>query len=70
MPVIHPHQRILFEPTMMEDIGGVEDDEDELTEREILCVVFPGVVKRGDEHGAQMQFRNVISKAKVLCRQE
>lgn len=69
MPEVLPHHRVLYEPSMMEDIGGVEDDDD-LTEREITCVVFPGVVKRGDEHGAQMQFRNVICKAKVLCRQD
>ncbi|KAJ6783180.1 hypothetical protein PWT90_10048 [Aphanocladium album] len=70
MPQVLPHQRVVFEPSMMEDVGGAEDDDDGLTEREITCVVFPGVVKRGDEHGAQMQYQNVICKAKVLCRQE
>lgn len=70
MPRVLPHQRVLFQPGMMEDVGGAEDEEDGLAEREILCVVFPGVVKRGDENGAQMQYENVISKAKVLCRQE
>ncbi|OAQ95706.1 hypothetical protein LLEC1_07744 [Akanthomyces lecanii] len=73
MPQVVPHQRVLFEPSMMEDIGGAEYDDDDgeaLLEREVGCVVFPGVVKRGDEHGAQMQYRNVICKAKVVCRQE
>lgn len=76
MPQVLPHQRVLFEPSTMEDIGGAEYDDDDddgvggLAEREVGCVVFPGVVKRGDEHGAQMQYRNVICKSKVVCRQE
>lgn len=70
MPQVLPHQRVLFDPSTMEDVGGAEDDDDGLVEREVGCVVFPGVVKRGDEHGAQMQYRNVICKAKVVCRQE
>ncbi|ODA83928.1 hypothetical protein RJ55_02445 [Drechmeria coniospora] len=65
MPVVLPHQQVLFEPESMEDIGG--EDEDALARREILCVVFPAVIKNGDENGGQMQFRNVIAKAKVLC---
>ncbi|PMB66394.1 hypothetical protein BM221_007382 [Beauveria bassiana] len=72
--------------TMEDVGGGADDDEGEDDEdgeeeggtagggrrrrREVWCVVFPGVVKQGDEHGAQMQYRNVICKAKVLCRQE
>ncbi|XWW92742.1 hypothetical protein V2A60_000668 [Cordyceps javanica] len=68
MPQVLPHQRVLFDPSTMEDVGGAEDDEDGLADREIACVVFFGVVKRGDEHGAQMQYRNVICKAKVVCR--
>lgn len=65
MPVILPHQQVLFEAETMEDIGG--EDEESLEGREIWCVVFPGVIKHGDENGEQMQFRNVISKARVLC---
>ena len=68
MPEILPHQRIIFEPDVMEDIGG--EDEEELLSREICCVVFPGVVKKGDEKGGQMQFTNVIAKARVLCSPE
>lgn len=66
MPEILPHQRTLFDAATMEDIGG----EEALSDREICCVVFPGVIKHGDENGGQMQFRNVISKAKVLCSPE
>lgn len=68
MPLIVPHQRTLFEGDVMEDIGG--EEEDGLESREIWCCVFPGVVKQGDENGGQMQFRNVISKARVLCSPE
>ncbi|UNI16149.1 hypothetical protein JDV02_002615 [Purpureocillium takamizusanense] len=68
MPVVLPHQRVLFEPETMEDVGG--EDEDALARREIWCVVFPGVIKHGDENGGQMQFRNVIAKARVLCSPE
>ncbi|KAJ4423445.1 hypothetical protein N0V82_001918 [Gnomoniopsis sp. IMI 355080] len=65
MPEIMPHQRVLFDHATMEDIGG--EDEESLVQREICCVTFPGVIKRGDENGSQLQFRNVISKARVLC---
>ncbi|KAL7921545.1 hypothetical protein ACQKWADRAFT_295334 [Trichoderma austrokoningii] len=69
MPSILPHQQVLFEPDTMEDIGG-EEDEENLASREINCVVFPGVIKHGDENGGHMQFRNVIVKARVLCSPE
>lgn len=58
----------MFDPVTMEDIGG--EDDDKLNEREICCVAFPGVVKRGDENGGHLQWRNVISKARVLCSPE
>ncbi|KAG5982355.1 hypothetical protein E4U55_002021 [Claviceps digitariae] len=66
MPEVLPHQQVLVDPDTMEDVGG--EDEDALASREIWCVVFPGVVKYGDENGGQMQLRNVIAKAKVLCQ--
>ncbi|UKZ82231.1 hypothetical protein TrVFT333_010016 [Trichoderma virens FT-333] len=69
MPVILPHQQVLFEPDTMEDMGG-EEDEENLANREISCVVFPGVIKHGDENGGHMQYRNVIVKARVLCSPE
>ncbi len=68
IPEILPHQRILFDPATMEDMGG--EDEDSLSRREICCVAFPGIIKRGDETGGQLRYTNVISKAKVLCSQD
>ncbi|KAL7806269.1 hypothetical protein V8C44DRAFT_339459 [Trichoderma aethiopicum] len=70
MPSILPHQQVLFEPDTMEDMGGEEDEDDSLASREISCVVFPGVIKHGDENGGHMQYRNVIVKARVLCSPE
>ncbi|KID90632.1 hypothetical protein MGU_02509 [Metarhizium guizhouense ARSEF 977] len=68
MPEVLPHQQVMFEPETMEDLG--DEDEEALARREIWCVVFPGVIKHGDENGGQMQFRNVIAKARVLCSPE
>ncbi|WQF81663.1 hypothetical protein CDEST_06677 [Colletotrichum destructivum] len=68
VPAIVPHQRTRFDPATMEDIGG--EDEDELARRDIACVTFPGVIKRGDESGGHMQYQNVIAKARVLCSPE
>lgn len=71
MPELAAHQRAVFEARSMEDIGGEEYDAEEgLDEREIWCVAFPGVIKRGDESGGQLQFENVVAKARVLCRPE
>jgi activating signal cointegrator complex subunit 1 len=68
MPQILPHQKTIFDGSEMEDIGG--EDEDSLTAREICCVTFPSIVKSGDEHGGHTQFRNVVSRARVLCSPE
>ncbi|KAF7543198.1 hypothetical protein G7Z17_g10923 [Cylindrodendrum hubeiense] len=68
MPPILPHQRVMFEPETMEDLGG--EDEEALATREICCVAFPGVIKHGDENGGHLQYRNVIVKARVLCSPE
>lgn len=68
MPEIVPHQQIMFDHATMDDIGG--EDEDSLIQREIFCVTFPGLIKQGDENGGHLQFRNIISKAKVLCSPE
>lgn len=68
MPEILPHQRTVFDPATMEDLGG--EDEEGLDEREICCVAFPGIIKRGDESGGHLQYRNVIAKARVLCSPE
>lgn len=62
----------------MEDVGGLEyddDDDDDMgvggrREREISCVVFPGLVKMGDESGGGLGvYRNVVKRARVLCRE-
>lgn len=53
-----------FDAAAMEHIGGEDDD---LAARHVCCVVFPGLVKHGDESGGQLQLRNVIAKARVLC---
>jgi activating signal cointegrator complex subunit 1 len=68
MPDIVPHQQIMFDHAIMDDIGG--EDEDALVQREISCVTFPGLVKQGDENGGHLQFRNIITKARVLCSPE
>lgn len=68
MPEILHHQQVMFNHATMEDIGG--EDEESLVQREICCVTLPGIIKRGDEYGAQLQFRNVISRARVLCSLE
>lgn len=68
MPEVLPYQKILFDPATMEDIGG--EDEESLADREIRCITFPGIIKRGDENGGQLQYCNVISKARVLCSPE
>lgn len=68
MPKIVPYQRVLFEAETMDHIG--EEEEDSLTSREICCVTFPGIIKTGDENGKHLQYRNVISKATVLCSPE
>ncbi|CAN8103773.1 unnamed protein product [Discula destructiva] len=68
MPEVLPHKQVLFDHATMEDLMG--EDEESLVQREISCVTFPGIVKRGDENGSQLQFRNIVSKARVLCSSE
>ncbi|KAH8796483.1 hypothetical protein BGZ57DRAFT_747372 [Hyaloscypha finlandica] len=65
MPSIEGYQRTMFDPDTMEDIGG--EDEDTLSEREIRCVTFPGILKLGDENGERTHLRNVVAKIRVLC---
>jgi len=54
MPSLEDHQKTMFDPESMEDIGG--EDEDTLSEREIRCVTFLGIVKAGDENGERGYF--------------
>jgi activating signal cointegrator complex subunit 1 len=67
MPTLVDHQQTLFDPATMEDVGGEDFDEEEGKGREVGCVVFPGVIKRGDENGERGYLRNVVCKIKVLC---
>lgn len=66
MPPVSPGRQVVFDRDTMEDVGG--EDEDALDARPVWCTLFPGVIKHGDESGGQMQLRNVIAKARVLCR--
>ncbi|KAF3361203.1 hypothetical protein VdG1_00812 [Verticillium dahliae VDG1] len=68
MPEIVPHQQTMFDPATMEDVGG--EDEETLSQRDICCVTFPGIMKRGDETGRMLAYRNIIAKAMVLCSPE
>ncbi|KAK0704939.1 hypothetical protein B0H67DRAFT_498404 [Lasiosphaeris hirsuta] len=77
MPEIMAHQRVVFDGATMEDVGGGGDDDDygedvdmDVLVREVCCVTFPGIEKRGDGSGGQLQYRNVIAKARVLCRSD
>ena len=65
MPTISEHEIHHFDAETMEDIGG--EDEESLQEREVRCIIFPGVIKEGDENGERMELKNCIAKAKVLC---
>ncbi|KAL2071403.1 hypothetical protein VTL71DRAFT_12638 [Oculimacula yallundae] len=65
MPSIVDYQKTMFDGDSMEDIGG--EDEDTLSEREIRCVTFPGIVKAGDENGERSHLRNMVAKIRVLC---
>ncbi|EFW98807.1 hypothetical protein CMQ_4659 [Grosmannia clavigera kw1407] len=67
MPNPTPHQQLLFDPSTMEDLGCEEDDDDGLARREVAFLAFPGIIKHGDETGGQLQYRNVICKARVTC---
>ena len=68
MPAILSQQHRKYDPSFMEDTGG--EDDDDLIGRPVLCIVFPGLVKTGDAAGENLQFRNIICKAKVLCVME
>ena len=65
MPSIVDYQKTMFDADSMEDIGG--EDEDQLNDREIRCVTFPGIVKAGDENGERSHLKNVVAKIRVLC---
>ena len=68
MPVVVEHQKTMFEAEDMEDVSGEDWDGDE--EKEVSVVVWPGVVKWGDENGERVGLRNVVCRIKVLCRED
>ncbi|KAL5890067.1 hypothetical protein ACKVWC_005285 [Pyricularia oryzae] len=61
-------KQTVFDPARMEDVGGLLDEDSLAAGPAVRCAMFPGVVKRGDENGGNLQqYENVISKARVLC---
>jgi hypothetical protein len=66
--LLHPSDDA-FEPAVMEDVLQ-ESRGDHLRGYQVLSVVFPAVVRYGDEHGEGFDRRNVISKALVLAAAE
>lgn len=58
----HPEER--FDATSMEDISDETEGE---VERTVRCATYPAITKLTDEDGNQLDERNVVVKAKVLC---
>jgi len=65
MPSLEGHQRTMFDKESMEDIGG--EDEDMLSDRELCCVTFPGIVKAGDENGERVFEKRRCENTSALC---
>jgi hypothetical protein len=53
-----------FDPSSMENVAF---DRDAAEGQPIDCATFPLVLKLGDEHGANVQWQNVLLKANVVC---
>lgn len=53
-----------FDPETMENTAF---DSDAQAGSALSCAVFPAVLKMGDERGENIQWRNVVLKARVLC---
>lgn len=53
-----------FDPSSMENVAFDRDAEEG---HPIDCATFPLVLKLGDEHGANVQWQNVLLKANVVC---
>lgn len=53
-----------FDHSTMENIAFDREAEEG---QAIDCATFPLVLKLGDEHGANVQWQNVLSKANVVC---
>lgn len=59
-----PAPTAAFDPNTMENIAFDREAEEG---QAIDCSTFPLVLKLGDEHGANVQWQNVLSKANVVC---
>ncbi len=57
MPVITIDHSLGFDLDTMEDITG-EDDEENLADSVVECVIFPYVIKLGDETGDNVRTEN------------
>jgi hypothetical protein len=53
-----------FDPSIMENVAFDRDAEEG---HPIDCATFPLVLKLGDEHGANVEWQNVLLKANVVC---
>ena len=53
-----------FDPSTMENVAFDRDAEEG---HPIDCATFPLVLKLGDEHGANIEWQNVLLKANVVC---
>ncbi|KAM0706500.1 hypothetical protein Q7P35_005827 [Cladosporium inversicolor] len=53
-----------FDPSFMENVAFDRDAEEG---HPIDCATFPLVLKLGDEHGANIEWQNVLLKANVVC---
>ena len=53
-----------FDAITMDDISDHVDTE---IERTVRCATFPAIIKLKDEDGEELDERNVVAKAKVLC---
>nr|POE83373.1 hypothetical protein CFP56_69380 [Quercus suber] len=58
-----------FDNMSMEDVAEENENAIDRTKQQlVLCATFPSVYKLGDEVGDHMHLRNVIVRAKVLCK--
>ena len=55
-----------FDPLSMDDISDIIDSE---SEQHVRCAAFPALIKVGDEEGDELEPRNVVVKARVLCNE-
>ena len=54
-----------FDPSSMDDISEETDAE---AGRTIRCATFPAIIKLSDEDGDELEEKNIVVRAKVLCQ--